>query len=98
MVWKHIKAGQSSVLDVYCCVRTIVVWKLEQVGVVHLLLLVFWLRKNHSGMETWMPRVQLYLARRLRKNHSGMETCIVTPQYFSPFASCVRTIVVWKRD
>ena len=41
------------------------------------------LRKNHSGMETWVCRRGAWgRAPGLRKNHSGMETVIGGGYYF----------------
>jgi len=45
--------GLCSVLVFSRCVRTIVVWKLS--FYFPFVFSYFWLRKNHSGMETFVP-------------------------------------------
>ena len=73
--------------------RTIVVWKLELLGV--FLTPFVGLRENHSGMELLIySRAAVLFA--LRENHSGMETPFQSRIHHERRFRCVRTIVVWK--
>jgi len=78
------------------CVRTIVVWK--QNPVCELAVLHVMLRENHSGMETADTTLSRRRSSSLRENHSGMETIFFCMSLLFSSLSCVRTIVVWKRQ
>jgi len=73
VVWKRVD-DSSCFIHPNGCVRTIVVWKLDDTAGSDQSTP---LRENHSGMETVRSlRQAMPWSNKLRKNHSGMETVL----------------------